>query len=332
MHGTVRGNGLAIRRRAVVGAAIGALGVLPVPRARGASLPSQVTVVVPFPAGANEGAARVLARQLGKAVPTAFTVATRGGQNGNIGALFVARGEPDGSRWLLGPASILTVNPALYGARTGFDPERELKIVATIGAMPSVLLVNRDFPAETLQQFVAYARASQVTYGSGGIGSPGHLTMEHFAQVAGLKLRHVGFRGGVPATADVASGEVPVACVVLGNALGSIRQGQVRALAVSSSYRSPSLPDVPTVGEAGFPDFRVEMPYYVMVSAATPGDLSAVIEELVGQALLANAVLVALGDLTLQPVMMSAAEGEAWRREERDRWAKLIETRGIAAR
>ena len=288
-------------------------------------------IVVPFPAGANESAARILAKQLGKTPPASFTVAVRGGQNGNLSGLFVARAKPDGSTWLLGPATILTVNPALYGSRMGFDPERELKIVATLGAMPSVLLVNVNFPARTLTQLVEYARRNQVTYGSGGIGSPGHLTMEYFAQVAGLDFRHVGFRGGVPAIADVISGDVPAACVVLGNALTAIRKGQVRAVAVSTSYRSSSLPDVPTIAESGFPDFRVETPYYIMVSAATPTDVSAHIEELVGEALLANAVLVALQDLTLQPVMISAAEGEAWRREERERWTTLIRDKGIVA-
>ena len=213
----------------------------------------QVQVVVPYPPGGPlDTVARIVAQRLSSQASDIYIVENRAGANGNLGARAVAQARPDGNTWLFGSDALVTVNPALYARQLGYDPERELKVVAAVGSLPSILVVNPRSGPRTLQEFVELGKRGEISYASGGVGSAGHLTMEYLGSVAGLKLQHVPYRGGAPAMTDLVAGQVQAAFVAIGGALDHVRSGALRALAVSSAQRIAAVPDVPTIKESGF--------------------------------------------------------------------------------
>lgn len=292
----------------------------------------QVQVVVPFPpGGALDAVARLIAQRVAESSGDTLIVENRPGANGNIGSRAVAQARPDGGTWLINSDGIATVNPTLYPRQMGFDPERNLQVVATIGAMPSILVVNPHTPWRSLAEFVAHARGTEVSYASGGVGSAGHLTMEYFGSVARLKLSHVPYRGGAPAMTDLIAGQVPVAFVAIGNAIDHVRSGALRALAVSSPERLATVPEAPTVGESGFPGFDVVTAFLAWVPAGTPAELASRISRQIRSALADPAVQSRIRSFGIDPMDRPPEEAARWLSEERRKWAALIAERGITA-
>jgi tripartite-type tricarboxylate transporter receptor subunit TctC len=299
----------------------------------GAQAQTPTMVIVPFPpGGALDSVTRIVTQKLSEQTKESFVVENRPGANGLIGAKAAAKAKPDGKTWLFADGAVMTVNPILYPKDPTFEAERDLKVVAALGFQPSLLVVHPDFGPKTIKEFVERAKKEEIPYASGGVGSAGHLTMEYFGSVAGLKLRHVAYKGGAPAMNDLIGGQIPAAFVVFPGALPHVKSGKLIPLAVSSKQRAAELPAVPTVIESGFPAFEVETAFFVMLPGKTPEDTTKTTEEKVQSALSDPAIQKRIRGVGVEPaVKMSPADATKWLAMERDKWSKVIREKGIKA-
>ncbi|MEJ8824541.1 tripartite tricarboxylate transporter substrate binding protein [Variovorax humicola] len=215
-----------------------------------------LTLVVPYPAGGVADAiARPLAQALGQRLGQPVVIDNRAGANGNIGSAWVARQQPaDGYTILLGSTSTLAVNPHLYKAM-GYDPVKDLQPLTLTHQMPNVLVVGPTTPYRSAADVIAAAKATpgRLAFGSAGNGNSMHLAGVQFQEKSGTKLMHVPYKGGAPALNDVLAGQIPMMFHNLPAVVSLQRGGKVRVLAVADTKRSPVLPDVPTMAEAGVP-------------------------------------------------------------------------------
>jgi tripartite-type tricarboxylate transporter receptor subunit TctC len=234
-----------------------------------------VRIVVPFVAGGPaDTLARVLADKLSAAWGQPVVIENRGGGGGNIGAELAARAAPDGYTLLINPSNHV-INASLY-AKLPFDPIADFTPLSEIASYMLVLVVHPSVPATTLKEFVAYARAQPkgLTLANASAGSPTHLTAALFAQVAGLNVVHVSYRGAAPANADLLGGQVPAMFDNPMNALPHVNASALRALAVTGEARLALLPDVPTVAEQGYPGFASGTWYGLFAPARLPPELA----------------------------------------------------------
>ena len=239
-----------------------------------ADYPSRtVTFVVPYPpGGAADVFARQLALKLAERLGQAVVVDNRAGANGNIGSAAVVKAAADGYTLLLGTASTVAINPHLYGRNMPYDTVKDLQPVSGTHSMANVLVVNPATPYKTVQDVVAAAKArpGELAYASAGNGNTMHLAGEQFRMQAGIDLMHVPYKGGPPALNDVLAGQVPMMFNNLPAVVPLARSGKLRALAVATLKRSPLLPDVPTMEEAGFKGYVSTVWNGVFVRAGTP--------------------------------------------------------------
>jgi tripartite-type tricarboxylate transporter receptor subunit TctC len=291
------------------------------------ALRAQTVVVVPFSAGGGlDTTVRIIAQTIQQQTGEHVIVENRPGANGMIGARYVANNHSDGRTWLAADGSLMTVNPLLYPKSADFDPVRDLRVVAPIGLHPSILVVNarQNRDITTLAEFVDWARSSDRLYASGGIGSTGHLTMEYFARLAGLRLTHVPYKGAAPAILGLLSGHVAAGFVSLPNALPYIRSTELRPVAISSAERDPRLPDVPTVAESGYPDFIVTTGYFIVLPASANQQARDDAESLVRHALADPATQQRLRQQGITPAAnMSHDETTHWLESESERWSSF---------
>jgi tripartite-type tricarboxylate transporter receptor subunit TctC len=323
------------RRRHLLFAAAAGLAAPSLARAQGAApwAPSRpLRFVVPFPAGgATDVAARILAERLTEGLGQPVVVENRTGSSGNIGMENVVRSAPDGHSLLMGTSGALTVNPHLF-PNLGFDPARDLAPVSLVFTTDSALIVNPNMPAQTLAEFLALARSrpGAFSYGSAGAGSSTHMAAELFRLAAGVQVLHVPYRGSAPALNDTVAGNVQFMVDQLPSCIGQVRAGQVRALAVTGPRRSPLLPDVPTMAEAGLPGAENTSWGAVLVPAGTPGAaverLGAAVREAVG----VPAVRERMAQAGADAAASSPAELAALMRRETERWGKVVKEAGIS--
>jgi tripartite-type tricarboxylate transporter receptor subunit TctC len=231
-----------------------------------------VRLVVPFPAGgATDVVARVLGEHMSGTLGQPVVVENRTGAGGNVGAENVVRSPPDGHNLLMGTMGGLTINPHLYRGMS-FDPARDLVGIGMAFETVHVLIVHPAVPATTVGELIALAKAqpTRLAYGSAGAGSSTHMVAELFRLTAGIELTHVPYRGSAPAMTDVIAGVVPIMLDSVAAALGHIRAGRVRPLAVTTATRSPLLADIPTVAETVAPDFDAAGWSGIIAPRATP--------------------------------------------------------------
>jgi tripartite-type tricarboxylate transporter receptor subunit TctC len=252
----------------------------PPAQAQGPSWPRQpVTLVVPFVAGGpTDGMARVLAQKLGERLGQQVIVDNKGGAGGNIAAEFVAKAPADGYTLFFGTTGTMAINPSLY-AKLRYDPVKDFAPVSLMATTMNVLVVNPQVPAKSVTDLVKLAKATpgELTFGSAGNGSSNHLSGELLRSAAGIQINHIPYKGSAPALIDLLGGRLTMMFDTIAQQTQNIASGKVRALAVTGPKRSPLLPDVPTVQEAGLKDFDVTIWYGVLAPAATP---AAVVERL----------------------------------------------------
>jgi tripartite-type tricarboxylate transporter receptor subunit TctC len=230
-----------------------------------------VTLLVPFAAGGTvDIVTRIVGQRLSQELGQPFVVDDHGGAAGTIATAMLARSAPDGQTLLVHHMG-LAFNAELY-RNVPYDTLKDIAPVASIGATPNVLVVNNDLPAKTVPQFLALARAKpgSINYGSGGVGSAGHLPMELLQSEAHIQLVHVPYKGSGPAITDLIGGRIQAMLLTIPAVMPYIASGQLRAIATSGAKRSPALPQLPTLAESGVPGFNYEPWYGLFAPAGTP--------------------------------------------------------------
>ncbi|MBE7941801.1 MULTISPECIES: tripartite tricarboxylate transporter substrate binding protein [Ramlibacter] len=235
-----------------------------------------IRFVVPYPPGGpTDLMARLLQPELSKRLGVPVIIDNRSGAGGNVGSAEVAKQAPaDGQTLLLAASGPMAVNSSLFKSMP-FNALSDLAPVVQLSAFPLVLEVNPGVNAKNLKEFIALAKAQKdpMTYASAGNGTPQHLAAELFQKAAGVKLSHIPYRGAGPALTDVVGGQVKVMFDILGSSLPHIQGGKLRPIAVTSAKRSPQLPNVPTMAEAGLPNFETTAWHGIAVRAGTPAPI-----------------------------------------------------------
>ena len=288
-----------------------------------------VRVVVPFPPGGTADILpRIIAEKLAARWGQPVIVDNRPGAAGNIGAEVVAKAEPDGYTLLASPPPPFVVNQSLY-PHLAYDASQFVPITI-IAAVPSVLVVYPKVPADNLAQLIDYIRANpgKLNYASQGSGSTSHLTTEMLKSMAGLKITHVPYKGSAPALADLLAGQVDLMFDNLTSSLPYIRSGKLRALAVGSIKRDPSLPDVPAMDEL-LPGF-VSITWVAMAAPPkTPADIATKIQAAVAEIIRLPDVEQRLRDLAAERMATTPAATSVFMSQEADRWRKVIQSAQI---
>ena len=231
-----------------------------------------VTLIVPYAAGGgNDVMARIVAEKMSRSLGQQIVIENKGGAGGSIATRQVAKAAPDGYTLGLGGTGTHAINPTLY-PNVGYDPRRDFAPVGLIATSALVVLVNTSVPAKTIPELIALARRDpgKLNYASAGVGSGIHLGAELFATMAGVKLTHIPYKGSAPALTDLVGGHVAIYFSSLPPAIALIREGKVRALAVTGPQRSALLPDLPTVAEAALPGYESVLHYGIVAPAGTP--------------------------------------------------------------
>jgi tripartite-type tricarboxylate transporter receptor subunit TctC len=291
-----------------------------------------VKIVVPFAAGgATDVVARLLAQKLSESLGQSVVVENRGGAGGNIGADVVAKSPADGYTLLMTSGSIVTANSHMY-KEMPFDAARDLVGITNVASGPQVIAVSTSVPARDLREFIAYAKSNptKVNFGSAGIGTQTHLAAENFAYAAGIDLTHVPYKGESAAITALIGGQIQLATPNFGAAVAFIREGKIRALAVTSRSRNPQLPDVPAASEV-LPGFENAGWFGLMAPAGTPREVIDRVYRDSARILTSEDFRAKLAQQGMVPVANSPAEFAAAIREESARWAKVIHERGLAA-
>lgn len=291
-----------------------------------AIVPKTIKLIVPFPPG---GSTDILARAVGTRLATQLgvtvVVENRGGAGGSVGAGEAARAPADGSTLMMGHIGTLAINPSMY-PKLPYDPVKSFTPLALVAKVPNVLVVNEKFPANDFKAFIARAKAmpGRLTYSSGGNGSAAHITFEFLKQQTKTFLLHIPYRGAAPAISDVLAGQVDAIFTGTPALIGHIRSGRLRPLAVSSAQRIPTLPEVPTVAESGYPGFEADQWYGIVAPAGLPAPLVQLFNTEINKALLSAEVARTLSNEGAVPTPTTPQAFAQLIASEIPRWAQVI--------
>jgi len=287
-------------------------------------------MIVPFPAGGpTDLIARIMAKQLGDQLGQTIVVENRGGANGTIGMAAAARAAANGYTMLYNTSSI-SLAPALYKNLT-FDPARDFQAVSTTAVIPMVLLAHPAVPGNTVKEFVEHAKhqKDKLSYASGGMGNITHLSAYLFNQANGIDAVHVPYRGSAPALADLMGGQVHYMTNTLNDSLPLIKDGRIKALAITSITRSEHLPDVPTVAETLIPDFEMGAWQGIVVPAGTPPSIVEKLNAEIRKALTLDVILNQLAVQGAQPLGSSSADYTQYIASETKRLGEVVASAGV---
>jgi len=319
------------RRRALLLAA--ALAAIAPPAAADIYPAKPIRFVVAFPpGGGTDIIARSIAQKLSGRLAQTVVVDNRPGAGGNIGTDIVAKSAPDGYTLLMGSAGPLAINASLF-ASMPFDPLRDLAPVTLAASTPNVLVVHPSLKAATVKELIALAKAhpGEINFASSGHGTPAHLAGELFNSMAGVKLVHVPYKGAAPALADLLGGQVQIMFSTMPPALPHVKDGKLRALAVTSLKRSPAMPGLPTVDEAALPGFEANTWHGVVLPAGAPGAIVARLNREIVAILHLPDVVERLSAQGAEPVGSTPEEFAAYIRSETVKWAKVVRESGAKA-
>jgi tripartite-type tricarboxylate transporter receptor subunit TctC len=296
------------------------------------SYPSKpVRMIVPYPpGGGNDTFGRLFAAKLGERTGQPFLVENRPGAGTMIGTEAAAKSAPDGYTILLSSIATHALSPNLY-SRVPYDPIRDFAPITLLGIAPTVLVINQELPAKSLQELISLAKSKPgaLAYASGGNGTPPHINAEVFKAVAGVDLLHVAYKGGGPALTDLIAGRVHVMLDTAASAMPHVRGGKLRALALSAPKRSAEYPDLPTFAEAGLPQYDTNAWYSMHAPAGTPSDIVRRLNRELVAILKDPEILARFKQLSTDPVGNSPEEFGAFVKVELDKYARIIKAAGI---
>src|SRR5262247_4003583 len=290
-----------------------------------------IRIVVGFaPAGPADVMARLIGQRLTSILGQSIVIDNRPGAGGTIGARAVAESEPDGYTLLLGNTSTLVISPLIY-KNVNYDPVKGFAPVASLGTTSNLMIVNPALPATSVQELIALARArpGKLNYSSAGIGTPPHLIGEMFKQRLGLDVVHVPYKGGGPSVQAVVAGETQFSFENPASSLPLVQAGNVRALASTSDSRGAQTPDLPTMIEAGVPDFTSVSFTAVVAPAGTPAAIVGKLNGAINESLRSPEVASTLVKLSVDAKITSPEEFAAFLARERDKWTTVVKTAGV---
>jgi len=319
-----------IGRRAFVAAALalcaGAAPAQPYPS-------KPIRLIVPFtPGGSTDILARAIGQKLAEALGQQVVIENRPGAGGAIGAEAAARAAPDGYTLLMGHIGTLAVNPSLY-PKLGYDPLKSFVPVAWVARVTNVLVVNPAVPAQSVQELIRLARdqPGRLRYGSGGNGSAAHLATEYFKLRTQTDIVHVPYKGTGPAVTDLLGGQIEVMMTGAPAVMSHVKAGKMRALAISSAQRIESLPDLPTIAEAGVPGFEAIQWYGVVAPAGTPEPVIARLNAEINRALATPELKARLVAEGAEAAPTTPQAFGAFIAAEIERWRPVIQKAGLKA-
>lgn len=321
-----------LQRRHAVAAAGLLAAMLPQWAAAQAYPTKPVQMVVPFAAGGPADImARALALKLAAALKQPMLVINQPGAGGGLGSKAVAQAQPDGYNLLFTLDSTLTANPILYGSKTGFDPVNDLRPITTVVAYGQTLVVHPSLKVTNFAQFLELARKQDLAYASAGNASPGNLTMELLAGLIKAKMTHVPYRGAAPALNDLVGGQVNAGFLVTPGVVPYVTTDKLIAPVTSSTKRSPLLPQVPTVSEAGFPAATLEFSMVLLAPAKTPEAIVQRLQKETRDALASEDMQRLMKNNDYAVVADTPEQAKARLANTFTRMSELITTRGIKA-
>ena len=290
-----------------------------------------ITLVIPFaPGGSTSIVGRGIADKMSELLGEKVVVDNRPGAGGTVGTKAVAKSDPDGYTLLLGYTGTLAIGPSLY-KNVGYDPRKDFSPIGLIGNAPNSLVVNPSFPAKTVAELVAYAKANpgKVNFGSAGAGTASHITGEYFARSAGITLVHIPYKGTGPALTDLLGGHNPMAFAPIPASHPNVTAGKLRALAVTSTTRSGLLPDVPTMVEAGLPGFDASLYYGLAAPAGTPRPIIDKLNKALRDALASDEVKKQLGNDGTEITPGTPEDYADFIDKDEKKWSGLVKISGV---
>jgi len=285
-----------------------------------------IKMIVGFSAGGGtDVVARILAQKMSDAMGQSVVVENRTGASGLIAAEAVAKSPSDGYTLMMGSQTTLAVAPTLY-RKVDLDPSRDFAGIALAGVSPMVLAVHPAIPAHSVNDVIAMAKAAPGTlnFGSGGLGTTPHMAAELFSSLAGIRMTHIAYRGEAPAINDLLGGQIALMFPNLSAVMGNIKAGRLRALAVTSSQRSASAPEIPTVAETALPQFDAATWFALVAPAGTAHDILARLNREVRLALAQEDVKRRFADLGMTSEDSTPDSLDAYIRSEIAKWTKVI--------
>jgi tripartite-type tricarboxylate transporter receptor subunit TctC len=290
-----------------------------------------ITLVIPFaPGGSTSIVGRGIADKMSELLGEKVVVDNRPGAGGTVGTKAVAKSEPDGYTLVLGYTGTLAIGPSLY-KNAGYDPRKDFAPIGLIGNAPNSLVVHPSFPAKTIAELIAYAKANPgtVNFGSAGAGTVSHITGEYFAASAGIKLVHIPYKGTGPALTDLLGGHIPMAFAPIPASHPNVTAGKLRALAVTSTTRSSLMPDVPTIAESVLPGFDASLYYGLAAPAGTPRPIIDRLNKALRDALASDEVKRQLTQDGTEITPGSPEDYAAFIDKDEKKWSQLVKASGV---
>ena len=292
-----------------------------------------ITFMIPFPPGGSTTiVVRSISDKLGEVLGQQIIIDNRAGAGGTVGTRSLAKADPDGYTIGLGYSGTLAIGPNLYH-NVGYDPRKDFAPIGRIGTAPNTMVVHPSFPAKSVAEMIAYAKANpgKVNYGSAGVGTVSHVCGEYFATAAGIKIVHVPYKGTGPALSDLIGGHIPMAFAPIPATYENSKSGNMRMLAVTSAVRSTLAPEVPTIAESGVPGFEAVLRYGVVAPAGTPRAIIEKLNTALNTVLKSDEVRKRLALEGAEPLPSSPDEYAKDIDREETQWAKVVKASGAKA-
>ena len=291
--------------------------------------PVRLVITYP-PGGTTDFVGRPIAQKLSELIGQTVVVDNRGGAGGVLGTMIVAQAPPDGYTLLLGTSAGMVINPLLH-KKLPYDPLRDFAPISRTNVNPQALVATAALPANSVKELIAYARAhpGKLNVASSGVGTPNHLGAEMLKHLAKIDIVHIAYKGGGPAMTDLIAGQVQLQFSSIPTVLAHVKAGRIKMLAIGSAKRSPALPDVPTIAEAGVPGYEYTTWYGIFAPRGTPSAAVARLNTAVTQAVSSPEVTQRLVPNGAEPSPSSPQELTRYMKEESERWAKTIKAANV---